>query len=184
MSTFIERYAAQIGIAGALLWLVALTSFALGDIEYQDPTRQNPIPEWVGGAALVAGSVLIALFVLRGMDRRRGRGLRIVVLTGVALSLVPLWPFIFFGPFLAAVGFFALAVSDIRASEGTGAAWFHAIGLPLSLPSGMAFDALGMNGGNGGLVFGVVLAAGIGWRAYETTTARPPADRIEAPAAL
>lgn len=180
MGSTIRRYAPAAGMLGALSWLIAHTGIAFGEIEYQDPTRPSPMPDWVVPVGIVTGALLIAFFTgFSGVARSKSRfgAGGALILGGTAVSLVPVWPFIFLGPFLIAIGFFVLAVAAWKAGRrGVGIA-LHAFGLPLSLPSGIAFDALGMDGAYGGLLFGAVLTAGIAWRAYESAAA---GDQIEA----
>lgn len=179
MGPTIRRYAPAAGMLGALFWLIAHVGIAFGEIEYQDPTRPSPMPDWVVPIGIVTGALLIATFagfsgIARNNDRFGAGGA--VILGGVAISLVPVWPFIFLGPFLMAIGFFVLAVTAWRAGRRSVGLALHAFGLPLSLPSGIAFDALGLDGSYGGLLFGAVLAVGIAWRAHETSVSE---DRVE-----
>lgn len=178
METTIRRYAAAAGMLGALAWLIANVGITYGEIEYQHPTRVSPMPEWSVPVGIVAGALLIASFVLFSGPAETRRKLdpgRVIILLGAAISLVPLWPFLFLGPFLVAIGFFAGAVAALTSGRRSVGIALHAIALPLSLPSGIAFDAVGLEGAYGGLLFGAVLAIGIGWRAYETATSLEPA---------
>lgn len=177
--------AAYAGMLGGLLWIAATTGFALGEIEYRDPTRPSPIPEWIAAAALVAGALLIGIFVAAARTTRwdgsETKRARLLILVGAAITLVPLWPFIFLGPLLAAVGFCVLAIGALRSGDRTPGVWLHGIVLPLALPSGAAFDAVGLDPELGGLAFGVALGAGIVWRAYtvrsgKTTPTIPAAE--------
>lgn len=179
MGLTIRRYAPAAGMLGALFWLIAHVGIAFGEIEYQDPTRPSPMPDWVIPVGIVTGALLIASFAgFSGIARNKsgfGAG-GALILGGTAISLVPVWPFIFLGPFLISIGFFVLAVTAWRAGRRSVGVALHAFGLPLSLPSGIAFDAVGLDGGYGGLLFGAVLAVGIAWRAYETAAAEDPSE--------
>ena len=171
MGRTVRRFAARAGAAGALLWLIASVGAALGEIEYQDPTRANPIPEWVVATCMVGGALLIAMFV-QGSEAVGGRGRlgpgRVLILVGASISLVPLWPFFVIGPFLVAVGFFGAAVATWTSGRRTPGGILLAIGLPLSIPSGVVFEAVGLDGEYGTILFGAVLAAGISLRATES----------------
>lgn len=146
MEATTRRYAAVAGAAGAMLWLIANVGITFGEIEYRDPTRPNPFPDWVVPAGILAGALLIGLFAwfsrALAQTGRYGAG-RAIILVGAAISFVAVWPFIFLGPLLVAIGFFVLAVSAWRAGRRSPGVALHAFGLPLSLPSGIAFDALG-----------------------------------------
>jgi len=171
MGRTIRRFAARAGAAGALLWLIASVGAALGEIEYQDPTRANPIPEWVVATCIVTGALLIAMFV-QGSEAVGGRGRlgpgRVLILVGASISLVPLWPFFVIGPFLVAVGFFGVAVATWNSGRRTPGGILLAVGLPLSIPSGVVFEAIGLDGEYGTILFCAVLAAGISLRAIES----------------
>lgn len=162
--------AAYAGMLGGLLWIAGSIGFALEEIEYRDPTRPSPIPEWMPAAMLVVGALLIGSFVVAARTTRwdgsETKRVRLLILLATAITLVPLWPFIFLGPLLAALGFFVLAIGALRSGDRSPAVWLHAIGLPLTLPSTAGFGAAGLDAELGGMAFGVVLGTGIAWRAY------------------
>lgn len=179
MGPTIRRYALAAGMLGALFWLIAHVGIAFGEIEYQDPTRPSPMPDWIVPVGIVTGALLIASFAgFSGITRNKGRfgAGGALILGGAAISLVPVWPFIFLGPFLISIGFFVLAVTAWRRGRRSVGIALHAFGLPLSLPSGIAFDAVGLDGGYGGLLFGAVLTVGIAWRAYEASGSEDPVE--------
>lgn len=171
MVTSNERRAATAGILGSLIWLIALAGFVLGEIEYNDPTRVSPIPEWASAIALSVGAVLISamLLALRARETRGGmvKGGLSVALVGAALALVPLWPMIFFGPLLTGLGLATRGVAVIRRGEGDGPSWWHAVGVPVGMASGMGFDALGTSNVYSGYAFAVALCGGVIWLGYD-----------------
>lgn len=189
MLTRIDRRAAGAGLLGGVMWVMALTGFVFGEIEYNDPTRVSPIPEWASAVALSLGAVLIGTMLLalrrtQPKDRPLARAGISVALAGAALALVPLWPMIFFGPLLVALGMAGRGIADIRRGDAGGAAWLHAVGVPLALASGMAFDAAGISSSYGGFVFAFAVAGGLIWLSHEAMAgdARPsrPATRVDA----
>ena len=170
MDTSNYRRAASAGILGGLIWLFAFIGSVLGEIEYNDPTRVSPIPEWVSGIALSIGAVLIGAMLLSIRARAEGGSSKAAVtvaLVGTALALVPLWPMIFFGPLLVGLGMAARGAIVIRKGDATGAAWLHAVGVPISMASGMGFDAAGSNNVYSTYVFALALCSGLIWLGYD-----------------
>jgi hypothetical protein len=170
MDTSNDRRAASAGVLGGLIWLFAFVGFVLGEIEYNDPTRVSPVPEWVSGIALSIGAVLIGAMLLAiraRSERGSSKAAVTVALIGTVLALVPLWPMIFFGPLLVGLGLAARGVIAIRKGEGDGAAWVHAVGVPIGMASGIGFDAVGSNNVYSGYVFGLALCAGLIWLGYD-----------------
>lgn len=171
MSTPIDRRAAAAGALGGGLWLVALSGFVFGEIEYNDPTRVSPIPEWASAVTLSLGAILIGtmLLALRRVlpeDRPLAKAGISVALIGAAIAVVPLWPMIFFGPLLVGLGMAGRGIADIRRGDAGGAAWLHAVGVPLAFASGMVFDAVGINSSYAGFVFAFAAAGGLIWLSY------------------
>lgn len=166
-----ERRAAAAGILGGLTWLFAFAGFVLGEIEYNDPTRVSPIPEWASAIALSVGAMLIGTMLLgiRHRETRGGiaKGGLVVALIGTALALVPLWPMIFFGPLLVGLGMSARGLATIRRGDGDGPSWIHAVGVPLGMASGMGFDAIGSSNVYSGYVFAAALCSGLIWLGYD-----------------
>jgi hypothetical protein len=179
MDTSNDRRAASAGILGGLIWLFAFAGFVLGEIEYNDPTRVSPIPEWVSGIALSIGAILIGAMLLSIRARSESGSYKAAVtiaLVGAAISVVPLWPMIFFGPLLVGIGLAARGVIAIRKGKASGPAWLHAVGVPLGMASGMGFDAAGINSVYSGYVFGFALCGGLIWLGYDMMVdARSPA---------
>lgn len=186
MLTPIDRRAAAAGALGGCLWLVALTGFVFGEIEYADPSRVSPIPEWASAVTLSLGAILIGtmLLALRRVvpdDRPLTKVGIWIALIGAVIAVVPLWPMIFFGPLLVALGMAGRGIADIRRGDAGGAAWLHAVGVPLAFASGMLFDTVGINSSYAGFVFAFAAAGGLIWLSYETvaddaTPARPTAQ--------
>lgn len=174
MLTPIDRRAAAAGALGGFLWLVALTGFVFGEIEYSDPSRVSPIPEWASAVTLSLGAILIGtmLLALRRVvpdDRPLAKVGISVALIGAAIAVVPLWPMIFFGPLLVALGMAGRGIADIRRGDAGGAAWLHAVGVPLAFASGMLFDAIDVNSSYAGFLFAFAAAGGLIWLSYEAT---------------
>lgn len=176
-----DRRTSLAGILGGVVWLFAFTGFVFGEIEYADPTRPSPIPEWVAALALSIGAILIGIFLLAWRRESKDQGSSTagisVALAGTGLALVPVWPFIFFGPLLFALGMVAHAIASIRRGEASPGSWLHAIGVPLSIALGIGSEALGIEGTFPTFVFSFAACGGLIWLAYDMMVA----DRGPAP---
>jgi hypothetical protein len=179
----LERWGGHAAIAGGVLWIFAITGFTLGEIEYQDPTRTSPVPEWVAAIALSIGAALIAVAIvsLRNSFAERGGGAlaksgAIVALLGALLAVVPLWPMIFFGPLLVSLGLIGLGAASIRTGVMKGGwSWWLALGVVPALASGALIDFAGGDGTNGGFVLAVVLGGGLVWLGTRMVGQQPSA---------
>lgn len=169
--TRIDRRASLAGILGGVVWLFAFTGFVFGEIEYADPTRPSPIPEWTAALALSIGAVLIGIMLLawRREEQKRGSSTAgiSVALVGTAVALVPLWPMIFFGPLLFALGMAGHGVAAIRRGEARPGSWIHAGGVPLGIALGIGSEALGIDGSYPTFIFAFAVCGGLIWLAYD-----------------
>ncbi|MFN2389940.1 MAG: hypothetical protein ABR575_10110 [Actinomycetota bacterium] len=154
------RVAPHAGLAGAGLWTGGAVATLLGELEWRGAIATNPIPAWVGVLAIASGAALFGVVLLgthrthpprRGGLGRFGYG---TAMLGLALALLPIWPLVFLGPLLVAVGvtFYGLATTGAPDPLGRFGAWLHTLCIPAGLVWGLAFPALGFDGGLGPLV--------------------------------
>jgi hypothetical protein len=178
-------------VVGAICWAFGATGVVLGELDYRGLT-ENPIPEPVGLGVTAIGTVLllIALITLRRVHVHEGVTTGApgywITIAGLALMLLPTWPFIVIGPLLVGIGvtIYAgtiLATKKIR-SFGL---WLLAMNVPVGIVVGFAFDGAGYDGGIGIALSLLMVLAGLMTLAYDTATPElgfvpsPASDRAE-----
>lgn len=180
-----NRMAGRAALLGGGLWVLGAVGGMMEDLEYNGSIADNPIPDWVLFAVLSAGSALL-LFALDAFHRvHRGEiGIagsigRAIASAGIGLTIVAIWPFFFFGPFLAGIGLTVYGIKRTRLGGSAAAgAWAHA----LCFPGGIVAAAVSplfklKSGGLGPIGFVVLIGAGfaaMGFSLLRQKTVVPP----------
>ena len=174
------RKAAAAAIAGGILWAFGLTGAVLGELDYRGLT-DNPIPDALTGIAAAVGS---ALFLLAFISLRRGHKAQgatggapgyWITIVGLALTLVPIWPFIAGGPMVLALGATIYAAATLASGKVRSfGLWLHALCIPAGVVVGFGFAWGGYDGGIGLATLLLMLITGFMAMAYDAAYSAPP----------
>ncbi len=156
-------------LLGGALWTFGLVAVTLGELEWRGEIADNPVPDWLTAAGVAVGSVML-LLGLRAFHETYGNGLRLagrsgywIAFAGIGISIVPVWPFIFIGPFVAGIGLTLYGFERVRLRGAASAgAWIHAICFPAAVVVGVLAALFGYDGGIGQLAFVGFLILGFG----------------------
>lgn len=166
----IARWGAPAAVVAGVLWLISIIYLTLDELEYAGDIEDNPVPGPLGVPALplAALATAIALRAVRSYVTGDGVGTKacfVIAYLGAAISLIPLWPAIFFGPLLVAVGLVLVGAAAMRSRGGASIGHhLHALGLPLVAIASPFLDLAGiMDGSLGVASFGAVLGLGLVW---------------------
>lgn len=155
-----RRKVGRAALLGSALWTFGLVAATLGELEWRGEIADNPVPDWLSGAAVAAGSVML-LLGLRSFNETYGAGFRLagrigywIAFAGVGISIVAVWPFIIIGPFFAGIGLtlYGIERARLRGAASAGA-WMHATCFPAAVVVGVLAALFGYDEGIGTLVF-------------------------------
>jgi hypothetical protein len=147
-------------VLGGVCWIFGIVAVTLGELEFRGEITDNPIPDWLSFAVLAAGSVMFVLG-LRSFNQVHGAELSRagwtgywIAFSGLAISIVAIWPFVVVGPFVAGVGLTIYGSQRARTLGAASAgAWMHALCFPVGVVVGILAELLGYDGGIGVLAF-------------------------------
>lgn len=169
----IQRIGTWAAIVGSICWAFGATSAVLDELDYRGLT-DSPIPFAVGTAVTAIGSALLilAFVTIRRIHVHQGATAGApgywMAITGLVLMLFPVWPLIFLGPLVVALGMTIYAGATLSSGKTRSfGLWLHALNIPFGVVVGFAFDGAGYDGGIGIMTSLVMVITGIMTMAYD-----------------
>lgn len=162
MGSFVERWAGPSAVAGGIAWLVATAALILGELEWNQVIPRNPIPQVVETGTGALGTPLVVLGawgILSGLSSGARRGTVALGAIGLALAVVPAWPWFVLGFLLWLVAAVLIGVLSLRAGLPRGPAWIMAAGVPTVFVLGPLAETALVGGSQGwGPWLGIVVS--------------------------
>lgn len=169
----IQRIGMWAAIVGSICWAFGATSAVLDELDYRGLT-DSPIPFAVGTAVTAIGSALLilAFITIRRVHVDQGATAGApgywMAITGLVLMLFPVWPLIFIGPLVVALGVTIYAGATLSSGKTRSfGLWLHALNIPFGVVVGFAFDGAGYDGGIGVITSLLMVITGIMTMAYD-----------------